>query len=259
MENIRVTREEVKRFLSIIIDYCNTLDDCIVIGDWGNGNGDGLIKGDGYGDGYGVGSGDSEGYGFCSNSFSVDSDFGYGCGFGSAGYGRSDGSGDDSAGCEYGGIKALNGNIVDYIDYVPSIITQVHGNFAKGYIVKADLTLESCFIAKVGNSFAHGKTLKNAVADAKAKEAKRLPIEKRIEKFREVFGSLDSEHTGKEFYEWHHILTGSCRIGRDEFCKTHNIDLAQKYSVRYFLQITKEAYGASVIKMIKEAYENINE
>ena len=257
MENIRVTREEVKRFLSIIIDYCDTLDDCIVIGDWGNGNGDGLIKCDGYGDGYGVGSGDSEGYGFCSNSFSVDSDFGYGCGFGSAGYGRSDGSGDDSAGCEYGDIKALNGNIVDYIDYVPSIITQVHGNIACGYIVKADLTLESCFIAKVGNSFAHGKTLKDAVADAKAKEAKRLPIEQRIEKFREVFGSLDSEHTGKEFYEWHHILTGSCRIGRDEFCKTHNIDLTQKYSVRYFLQITKEAYGGSVIKLIKKAYENI--
>ena len=259
MENIRVTREEVKRFLSIIIDYCDTLDDCIVIGDWGNGNGDGLIKGDGYGDGYGVGSGDSEGYGFCSNCFSVDSDFGYGCGFGSAGYGRSDGSGDDSAGCEYGGIKALNGNIVDYIDYVPSIITQVHGNIACGYIVKADLTLESCFIAKVGNSFAHGKTLKNAVADAKAKEAKRLPIEKRIEKFREVFGSLDSEHTGKEFYEWHHILTGSCRIGRDEFCKTHNIDLTQKYSVRYFLQITEESYGGDIIKLIRKEYKNINE
>lgn len=257
MEGVRATREEVKRFLSIIIDYCDNPDDCIIIGEWGCGNGDGRINSDGYGDGYGVGSGDSEGYGFCSNCFSVDSDFGYGCGFGSAGYGHRDGSGDDSDGCEYGDIKALNGNIVDYIDYVPSIITQVHGNIACGYIVKADLTLESCFIAKVGNSFAHGKTLKDAVADAKAKEAKRLPIEKRIEKFREVFGSLDSEHTGKEFYEWHHILTGSCRIGRDEFCKTHNIDLTQKYSVRYFLQITKEAYGGSVIKLIKKAYENI--
>ena len=259
MENIRVTREEVKRFLSIIIGYCDTLDDCIVIGDWGNGNGDGLIKCDGYGDGYGVGSGDSEGYGFSSNSFSVDSDFGYGCGFGSAGYGRRDGSGDDSAGCEYGGIKALNGNIVDYIDYVPSIITQVHGNIACGYIVKEDLTLESCFIAKAGNSFAHGKTLKDAVADAEAKETERLPVEKRIEKFIEVFGSLDSEHTGKEFYDWHHILTGSCKMGRDEFCRSHSIDLAQKYSVRYFLDITKDSYGSDVIKMIIKAYENIEE
>ena len=255
MENIRVTREEVKRFLSIINDYCDTLDDM----DCGWRNGDGLIEGDGYGNGYGCGFGNSEGYGFGSNHFSVDSDFGYGCGFGSAGYGHSDGSGDDSVGCDYGGIKALNGNIVDYIDYVPSIITQVHGNIACGYIVKADLTLESCFIAKVGNSFAHGKTLKDAVADAKAKEAKRLPIEERIEKFREVFGSLDSEHTGKEFYEWHHILTGSCKMGRDEFCKSHNIDLTQNYSVRYFLDITKNSYGKNIINLIEKAYKEIEE
>lgn len=262
MEGVRAIRDKVKRFLSIIIDYCDTLDDSIIIRDWGWGNGDGLIEGDGYGDGYGEGSGDSEGYGFCSNYFSVDSKdsgSGYGCGFGSAGYGHSDGSGDDSVGCDYGDIKALNGNIVDYIDYVPSIITQVHGNIACGYIVKADLTLESCFIAKVGNSFAHGKTLKEAVADAKAKEAKRLPIEERIEKFREVFGSLDSEHTGKEFYEWHHILTGSCKMGRDEFCKSHNIDLTQKYSVRYFLDITKNSYGKNIIKLIEKAYKEIEE
>ena len=259
MEGVRATREEVKRFLSIINDYCDTLDDCIVIMDCGWGNGDGLIEGDGYGNGYGCGFGNSEGYGFGSNHFSVDSDFGYGCGFGSTGYGHSDGSGDDSVGSDYGDIKALNGNIVDYIDYVPSIITQVHGNIACGYIVKADLTLESCFIAKVGNSFAHGKTLKDAVADAKAKEAKRLPIEERIEKFREVFGSLDSEHTGKEFYEWHHILTGSCKMGRDEFCKSHNIDLTQKYSVRYFLDITKNSYGKNIIKLIEKAYKEIEE
>ena len=246
MNSVKVTREEVKRFLFVQNSNYGF--------DYESSKG----SSDGYGDGYGVGSGDSEGYGFCSNCFSVDSDFGYGCGFGSAGYGRSDGSSDDSVGDDYGGIKTLNGNIVDYIDYVPSIITQVHGNIACGYIVKADLTIESCFIAKVGNSFAHGKTLKNAVADAKAKEAKRLPIEKRIEKFREVFGSLDSEHTGKEFYEWHHILTGSCRIGRDEFCKSHNIGLTKMYSVKYFLDITEESYGGDIIKLIKKEYKNIN-
>ena len=247
MNSVKVTREEVKRFL--FVQNSN----------YGFGYGSGEGSGDGYGDGYGVGSGDSEGYGFCSNCFSVDSDFGYGCGFGIAGYGRSDGSSDDSVGDDYGGIKTLNGNIVDYIDNVPSVITQVHGNIACGYIVKEDLTLESCFIAKVGNSFAHGKTLKDAVADAEAKETKRLPIEERIEKFIEVFGSLDSEHTGKEFYDWHHILTGSCRMGRNEFCKSHSIDLTQKYTVKYFLDITKDSYGSDVIKLIEEAYKEIEE
>ena len=69
-------------------------------------------------------------------------------------------------GSGYGDIKALNGNIVDYIDSVPTIITQVRGNIACGYIVKKDLTLKPCYIAKAGNFFAHGNTLKEAVADA---------------------------------------------------------------------------------------------
>ena len=170
---------------------------------------------------------------------------GYGSGYG-YGYG-------------YGDIKALNGNIVDYIDDVPTIITQVRDNIAYGLIVKEDLTLDSCYIAKVGNSFAHGKTIKEAVADAEAKEMKNMPIEERIKKFIEVFGTLDSEHTGKEFYDWHHILTGSCRMGRDEFCKIHKIDLEKKYTVRYFLDITKDSYGSNVIKLVREAYENMEE
>ena len=86
-----------------------------------------------------------------------------------------------------------------------------------------------------------------------------MPVEERIKKFVEVFGTLDSDHTGKEFYDWHHILTGSCRMGRDEFCKAHDIDLTKKYTVRYFLQITKKAYGGNIIKLIEEKYENIED
>ena len=247
MESIKATREEVKRFLFIQNSNYGL--------DYGGNKG----SDDGYGFGFGSGKGSDGGYGFGYGS-SVGSGFGSGSsddgsGFGSE-YGLSPGP-DFGFGYGNGDVTELNGNIVDYIDNVPTIIIQVHGNFAYGYIVKEDLTLESCFIAKVGNSFAHGKTLKEAVADAEAKEAERLPVEKRIEKFIEVFGSLDAEHTGKEFYDWHHILTGSCRMGRDGFCKSHNIDLAQKYSVRYFLNITKDSYGGDVIKSIKEKYEKI--
>ena len=247
MESIKATREEVKRFLFIQNSNYGL--------DYGGNKG----SDDGYGFGFGSGKGSDGGYGFGHGS-SVGSGFGSGSsddgsGFGSE-YGLSPGP-DFGFGYGNGDVTELNGNIVDYIDNVPTIIIQVHGNFAYGYIVKEDLTLESCFIAKVGNSFAHGKTLKEAVTDAKAKETKRLPIEERIEKFIEIFGPLDSEHTGKEFYDWHHILTGSCRMGRDGFCESHNIDLAQKYSVRYFLNITKDSYGGDVIKSIKEKYEKI--
>ena len=235
MEGVRATREEVKRFLPVEKYYCGYGGVPVYGYGYGHGCGYGYKDGSGSGLSYAPGFGHEDGYGYGDN------DGPSYCGFGS----------DD--------IKVLNGNIVDYIDNIPSIITQVHGNIACGYIVKEDLTLESCFIAKAGNSFAHGKTLKDAVADAEAKEAERLPVEKRIEKFIEVFGSLDSEHTGKEFYDWHHILTGSCKMGRDEFCRSHSIDLVQKYSVRYFLDITKDSYGSDVIKMIIKAYENIEE
>ena len=226
MESVIATREEVERFLSIIGS------------DYGDGSGDGSGNGSGCGSGRGYGSGD-----------------GYGDGFGDgSGDGYGDGSG-DGYGDGNDDIKALNGDIVDHIDDVPTIITQVRGNIARGYMIKEDLTLDSCYIVKVGNSFAHGKTLKDAVTDAEAKEMKRLPVEERIEKFKEAFGSLDSEHTGKEFYDWHHILTGSCRMGRDAFCGSHNIDLSKEYTVRYFLDITKEAYGGNTIKQIIKSFK----
>ena len=249
MESVIATREEVESFLfvqQIISNFDFSLR--------GHARGCGTFQGCGAGYGSGCGSGESDGCGYCYDYYYNDSN---GSGSGT-GFGSSNGSGSS---CTYGygngneDIKALNGNIVDYIDSVPTIIIQIKGNFAKGYIIDEDnLTFAPCYIAKVGNSFAHGKTLTEAVIDAKEKEIEKMPIEERIEKFKDVFGSLDSEHTGKEFYDWHHFLTGSCRMGRDGFCKTHKIDLEKKYTVRYFLDITKDSYGSDVIELVCNAY-----
>lgn len=214
MESVRVTREEVEHFLSIKKFYRYG---------YGPGSGYGLCFGEGYGDGSRCGSGFSNG----------------------EGYGSGEGSN-----LSFMNIKTFNGCDIDYIDGVPTIITHIHNDVASGFIIGFDMTLIPCYVAKAGNYFAHGKTLKDAVEDAEAKEVGETPIEERIEKFIEVFGSLDSEHTGKEFYDWHHILTGSCRMGRDKFCNENGIDLTKKYSVRYFLDITKNSYGGEVIKQI---------
>ena len=246
--NVSVTREEVERFLSIKtnIGYgCGSGKGT----DYGSGYG----GGDGYGDGRGCGSGYSHYYVFgyiCGDGVGNGSDSGYGYGYGS---GNSSGNCDESgegSGISVIDIKTFKGYIIDYIDGVPTIITNIHNNVASGFIIGFDMTLIPCYVAKAGNSFAHGKTLKDAVKDAEAKEMGEMPIEERIEKFIEVFGSLDSEHTGKEFYDWHNILTGSCRMGRDKFCEENGIDLTKKYSVRYFLNITKNSYGGDIIKRI---------
>ena len=239
MENIIATREEVQSFLSIQQTYSFSFG-------YGYGRGTALDSGYGYGSIYGSGAGGSRGYGCGCSCGDGDSN---GSGSGSA-YGYGDGVGGGR-----GGIQAINGNIVDYVDSVPTIIIQIKGNFAKGYIIDEwNLTFVPCYIAKVGNSFAHGKTLKEAAADAKVKEIEKLALEERIANFKEVFGSLDSEHTGKKFYDWHRILTGSCRMGCDKFCESHNVDLEKKYTVKYFLDITENAYGGDVIKQIRESY-----
>ena len=237
--NVRVTREGVEHFLSV---KSTNGEGC------GCGSGDGYGPGSGYSTGSGGGDGCSYNYG---NGCGDSNGSGDGSGF-SEGYGSEDGRG-EGGDVSVMNIKTFNGHIIDYIDGIPTIITNIHNNVASGFIIRFDMTLIPCYVAKAGNSFAHGKTLKDAVKDAEAKEMGEMPIEERIEKFIEVFGSLDSEHTGKEFYDWHHILTGSCRMGRDRFCKENGIDLTKKYSVRYFLNITKNSYGGEVIKeIIKE-------
>ena len=252
--NVSVTREEVERFLSVksTNNYC-----CCLGSDSGDGFGIGCCycNGSGYRDGYGYGSGGYSGSGDGHSNGSGD-----GSGF-SEGYGDEDDSG-EGGDVSVMNIKTFNGYIIEYIDGVPTIITNIHNNVASGFIIGFDMTLIPCYVAKAGNSFAHGKTLKDAVKDAEAKEMGEMPIEERIKKFIEAFGSLDSEHTGREFYDWHHILTGSCRMGRDAFCKKNDIDLEKKYSVRYFLNITKNSYGGDIIKriineLIKEKYGTI--
>ena len=152
MKNTMPTREDVLHFLSTeqqILGY-----------DFGYGSGYDELHGSG-----------SSGFGGGGSVLST----GYGCGDGSGcGYGIGDGDGDISYNCYNKDIKVFNGHIVDYVNNIPTIITQVYGNIAYGYIVKKDLTLEPHFIAKVGSSFGLRKTIKDAFDAAKNNEMERL-------------------------------------------------------------------------------------
>ena len=222
----------------------------------GSGHGYGYGYGDGYGsgDGYGYGSGSGHGYGYGyghgygSGSGSGDgSGYGYGSGDGS-GYGSGDGSG-------YGDLKTYNHQRVYYIDDVPTLIDSVHGMFAQGKTINRDKTLSPCYVARHGNCFAHGGTLKAAQRDALAKYMQDMPEEERIEMFVNEHPNLDGEHPCEDLFKWHNTLTGSCEMGRTQFCRDHGISLSEKYTVRYFLDITKNAYGGSVIRKVRERYE----
>ena len=166
-----------------------------------------------------------------------------------SGYGDGDGSGyGDGDGY---GIEELNHQKVYKIDGVQTIIDSVHGNYAKGKILKDDLTLTECFVAKCGNFFAHGETLKQALADASEKYNENKPLEERIAEFNETYPDNDAPIDGNELFSWHHVLTGSCLFGRKEFCSSKGLDINAKYTVREFISLTENAFGSDAIKKLK--------
>lgn len=182
---------------------------------------------DGSGDGFGSGYGD-----------------GFGSGFGS---GFGDGFGDGS------GIKSLNNQDIYIVDGVPTIITALFDNYAKGFIVGNDFTLKPCYIAKSGGIFAHGKTLREAVAAIQGKLFKNMPEEERIAAFIECH-DYEGTYNNTDLYDWHHRLTGSCEMGRQQFAKNHGIDLDGEMSIKEFIKLTKNAYGGEIIKKLEKEY-----
>ena len=203
--------------------------------------------------GYGYGSGSGYGYGYGDGS---GSGYGYGSGSGSgSGYGYGSGDGDGS-GYGYGsgdGLKTFNKSKVFKIDDTPTIIYSVKNNIAKGAILNDDLTLRDCYIAKSGNYFAHGETIKKSLEDAISKELENKPIAERISDFAKTFNNKDS-YSNQEFSNWHKRLTGSCDLGRTSFMQNKGIDINGKMTVKEFISITKDAYGSDVINELDKQY-----
>ena len=171
---------------------------------------------------------------------------GDGSGYGS-GYGYGSGSG-----YGYGdGLPNKIDNMQVYrIDTVPTIITHVVGNIAKGYIVGDDLSLEPCYVAKHDNYFAHGKTKEQAIADVNAKAFSDLDVDVKISEFLKTF-ELNKKYKGEEFYRWHNLLTGSCDLGREAFVRDNNLSLDADYTVQEFIDICCNAWGKEIIKQLE--------
>lgn len=220
----------------------------------GDGYGSGSGYGFGYGDGYGSGSGFvygyGTGYGFVYGSGSgYGTGNGHGCGSG-FGYGSGTGTG---YGTGYGsGIKKYNQSEIHLIDEIQTILTSVCGNLAKGYILKEDLTLSPCFIAKGNGYFAHGETAKEAREALEEKIFSKMDTEEAIDRFLQEF-DFDKKYPARDFYIWHNRLTGSCEMGRNYFIAKHGIDLDQDtYTVQEFIDMVKDDYGGEIILKIRE-------
>lgn len=213
---MEMLEDKIKDFLRIETGY-----------GYGYGSGSGCGNGSGYG--YGSGFDDGDGYGF-------DDGDGYGYGYGS------------------GDIKKINQYNVYKIDGVSTIVTSIHKNIAKGFILNKDLTLEKCYIAKGQNKFAHGKTIQKAIQSLQEKIFENLDTEEAIEEFRKKFNNTD-KYRGTEFYTWHHILTGSCEMGRNNFVKNHELNLKDEFTVKEFINLCKNDFGSEIINELEQYYK----
>ena len=198
-----------------------------------------INSGYGYGYGSGFGNGNGEGYGY---------GFGFGNGncFGSGfGYGNGD------------GIKSFCGKKVYLIDNVQTIIEYVRNNIARGYILQNDLTLTPCYVVKGNNQFAHGRTLHEAFEALQEKLYDDSTEEERLFKFREHFTDFGKKYPAKELFTWHHILTGSCKAGRESFCKDNGIDIENDtYTIYEFIELTKNSYKGAIIRKLNDNERN---
>lgn len=263
---------QIKTFLSI--NYCDSwFPAYCYINSYGLGSGSGFGNGEGTGAGNGAGNGfiygDGRGNGVCidyntddaidpgngcGNSNNIGYGYGYGLGSG-LGYGYSYGLG-YGLGYGYGyGIKELNNDKVHLIDGIQTIIKSVHGNIAQGFILNSDLTLQPCYIVKERNHFAHGDTLHDAFTSLQEKLYDDSTEEERIEAFVKKFPNYDAHYSNRDLFAYHHVLTGSCRIGRESFCKDKDINLDGSTTVREFVSLTKNSYGSETIRKLPQAYK----
>lgn len=194
----------------------------------------------------------------CANSSGRSSGNGYGYGYGSGNGSGSYGSGYGGFGPGYGAdsgdIKNICGAQVNIIDGMPTIIRSIHGNVAAGGVLCEDMNLRKCYVVKGGGFFAHGETLREAQESLERKILNNMPTAERIAEFIGRF-EPGKKYAARLYYDWHHILTGSCKMGREAFARDHGYDLDKdELTPEEFMELTKDAYGGSVISELIAAW-----
>ena len=117
--------------------------------------------------------------------------------------------------------------------------------------------MHPCYIVKEQNKFAHGDTLHDAFTSLQEKLERiydESTEEERIEAFVKKFPNYDTPYSNRDLFDYHHVLTGSCRMGRESFCKDKGINLDGSTTVREFIILTKDSYGSDTICKLPQAY-----
>ena len=83
-----------------------------------------------------------------------------------------------------------------------------------------------------------------------------MPVEKKIERFINEHPDREKKYDAQDLFNWHGMLTGSCMMGREQFCKEHGINVkTDSFTVKEFIELTHTAYGGSVIEQLADTIE----
>lgn len=112
-----------------------------------------------------------------------------------------------------------------------------------------------CYVVKGNNLFAHGDTLREAMAALTDKVFDDMPEKERIAAFIQAHPDKDKAYPNQDLFDWHHRLTGSCMAGRNAFVKDRGLTLDGETTVAEFIRLTENAYGGNTIKALDKAYK----
>lgn len=153
------------------------------------------------------------------------------------------------------GIKYLNGHEVKNINGVPTIVTDKHTDYSKAYKLHHNIHLDPCFISECNGYIEHGKTMEEAAMAATLTYFRKIPLALRVEEFIKHYPDPNAVTTMKEFCVWHGRLTGSCEIGRSEFCFQNNLPPSKEVVVIEVLHAVRDAYMPDIINAVIECYK----
>ena len=121
--------------------------------------------------------------------------------------------------------------------------------------MQSDLTLTPCFIVKEDGVFAHGATLREAFDALQEKLWDTGTEDERLARFREHFPDMGRKYPAADLFIWHHILTGSCKAGREAFCRDKDIDVERDtFTISEFVELTRDAYGGETVAKLIDIY-----
>lgn len=65
----------------------------------------------------------------------------------------------------------------------------------------------------------------------------------------------NGKYDASDLFVWHNTLTGSCRFGRESFCKEREINIdTDQFTIAEFVELTKDSYGGHIINKLKDYY-----